>query len=455
MSKQAKGKGSAFFERADKVAETGNWDYAIDMYLQGLGREPGNIEHGHKALRYAAMKRLEGGGKPGSMMDKLKRRNAKTPEDTMANALFLLSKEPGAVDQLDAAAKAAHELELPEVARFYTTFLFDTQKHDIKKADKKILVSIVKSLIKLEDYSQATEAAVLAKKLAPNDPDISALEKETATQFAIKKGKYDEKGKDSGFTGNVKDMEAQKKLIAKDSTNKSQEYLLSQSEKAHSEYLADPDTPGKINAYIDALIAFDDAQRDDQAIAVLHDIHERTKTYRYKVRMGDIRIRVMTRKERELKAAGDDTGAKQMGAQRLAFELEEFSERVVNYPTDLAMKYELGRRLLMAKQYDKAIAVLQAAQNDPRRRLKALANLGQAFYLKGLKREAVDTYRRALEGDVRENDQKNLRYLLGVALEATGDLDGAAEELSLVAQMDYGYKDASKRLEAIRTRKDD
>jgi hypothetical protein len=30
--------GDAFFTRAEQVAETGNWDFAIKMYLDGLGR---------------------------------------------------------------------------------------------------------------------------------------------------------------------------------------------------------------------------------------------------------------------------------------------------------------------------------------------------------------------------------------------------------------------------------
>ena len=33
---QAKAKAKAFFEKAEKVAKTANFDYAIDMYLEGL-----------------------------------------------------------------------------------------------------------------------------------------------------------------------------------------------------------------------------------------------------------------------------------------------------------------------------------------------------------------------------------------------------------------------------------
>ena len=44
------GKGTVFFERARTVASTGDFDYAIEMYIQGLYREPLNLDE-HKNLR--------------------------------------------------------------------------------------------------------------------------------------------------------------------------------------------------------------------------------------------------------------------------------------------------------------------------------------------------------------------------------------------------------------------
>ena len=51
------GKGDAFFDRADKVAATGNWDYAIELYVDGIRRDPGNMERGYKPLREVSMNR--------------------------------------------------------------------------------------------------------------------------------------------------------------------------------------------------------------------------------------------------------------------------------------------------------------------------------------------------------------------------------------------------------------
>ena len=49
------GKGKPFFDRGKTVAATGNFDYAIEMYIQGLYREPFNVDE-HQALREVAMR---------------------------------------------------------------------------------------------------------------------------------------------------------------------------------------------------------------------------------------------------------------------------------------------------------------------------------------------------------------------------------------------------------------
>ena len=48
-------KAKAFFERAEEVAVTGNFDYAIDMFLEGLRQAPDAVEHGHSPLRQMAL----------------------------------------------------------------------------------------------------------------------------------------------------------------------------------------------------------------------------------------------------------------------------------------------------------------------------------------------------------------------------------------------------------------
>jgi len=62
-SSQQKEKAMAFFAKAESLAGTGNYDYAIEMYLEGLKSAPDALEKGHLALHQLALRRQVKGGK--------------------------------------------------------------------------------------------------------------------------------------------------------------------------------------------------------------------------------------------------------------------------------------------------------------------------------------------------------------------------------------------------------
>src|SRR5205085_2221578 len=66
-------KPKAFFDRGTTVAATGNFDYAIEMYLQGLALDPEAVE-AHQTLRDISLKRKASGGKTMGMMALMKER---------------------------------------------------------------------------------------------------------------------------------------------------------------------------------------------------------------------------------------------------------------------------------------------------------------------------------------------------------------------------------------------
>jgi tetratricopeptide (TPR) repeat protein len=238
--------------------------------------------------------------------------------------------------------------------------------------------------------------------------------------------------------------------MRKDALVKDRQYLERQIEQARKEYLASPTVAGKISAYVDALTAPEEESYENQAIEVLEKAHQDTGAYQFKMRIGDIRIRQMARQRRKALSEGDKEGAAELARRQLEFELQEFAERAGNYPTDRALKYELGRRELAVGRYDDAIASLQEAREDPRRRIMALNYLGQAFAKKGWHREAAETYEKALGSEIPEERIKELRYNLGSVLEQMNELSRAQDEFSTVAQIDYTYKDVRERLEGVR-----
>ncbi len=440
------GKGQAFFDRADQVAETGNWDFAIEMYIEGLQREPDNVEQGHKPLRQVSLNRKAQGGKPAGMIEKVKRSRGKTPEEKLVNAEFLLAKDPASMQSMVQVHNCAAQLELTATLKWICDVILEYQQVSEKK-NLAVLKQITQTYHGLEDYILASRACEMAIALSPDDGALRGALKDLAAKHTLQSGKY---GEDGEFTKGVKDMAEQQRLIQKDAMVQQEEYLKEEAERAVKAYEQTPTVPGKIMGAAKALLKLEEEAYENQAIDILAKAHRDTGAYQFKMQIGDVKIRQLTRRFRKLRDAGDKAAAAEQLRKILEFELQEYSERAENYPTDLVIKFELGRRQLQAGKYDDAIGSFQQAQRDPKRHHLALNYLGQTFAKKGWYREAADTYKKALGADLIDSKAMELRYSYGDVLEKMGDLESAQAEFSSVAQMDFNYKDVRERLETVR-----
>lgn len=443
-----RGKGKAFFDRADQVTETGNWDYAIEMYLEGISKEPDAMERGHQKLREVALMRKAAGGKGPGFFEKAKHKIGKDPLQNLISAEWLMSRDPANPSHWSEIVKAGKALELEEVVRWAGGVLYDIARNtDKNKAKLDIYEFLMSNYAEMKLYPEAVRACQAAVNLNPNSADLTDRLRNLSAQETIQTGKYDQEG---DFTKAVKDIKGQMDLAKKDQVSQDKGFLGEQADRARAAYEAEPTVPGKISALVDALLKLDDESYENEAIDVLEKAYRDTGTYRFKMRIGDIKMRQLTRRYNKLRKAGDKEAAVQAAKEQLAFELEEFAERAANYPTDMAIKYELGRRQFIAGRYDDAIATLQQARRDPKHRTSAMTLLGSAFFKKEWYSEAGETFEQALEGDVPEARQKELRYNLGLTFEAQNNVERALQEYSDVAQIDFNYKDVRERIERLR-----
>ena len=107
------------FEKGRRAAETGQFNYAIELFLSGLALDPKNVL-AHKELRTIALKRKAGGGEDlGSfqkMMLKAAIVTAKDEKQAMLNAEQLLAYDPGNIDVMLDVARHAKQAGFGEVA---------------------------------------------------------------------------------------------------------------------------------------------------------------------------------------------------------------------------------------------------------------------------------------------------------------------------------------------------
>ena len=185
---------------------------------------------------------------------------------------------------------------------------------------------------------------------------------------------------------------------------------------------------------------------------------QRAVSISIRFQIGDIRIKQAARHLRLLKQASakdpaDESIKKrfaELNRKKLTFELEEFTDRVKNYPTELGLKFELGRRYVIFKKYDDAIGMFQQAKSSPKHRAVSHDFLGQCYMVKKWFDEAVDTLKEGIEAHPITDDRVglSLRYQLIHALEAAArtnkDIElgkEAQKYASSILQSDINYKD--------------
>ena len=161
-------KAEAFFDKGKGVADAGQYEYAIDMYLQGINKDPENTD-AHKALREISMRRKASGGKKLGMMEAFKLGKAgKDDKETLINAEKLMCYDPGSVAHMVAVAQAAFKGGFYDTAMWAAQMAFQANVSNPKGPDYKTFI-ILKDIYKsLHQWPQAAEACQWAAKLRPD-----------------------------------------------------------------------------------------------------------------------------------------------------------------------------------------------------------------------------------------------------------------------------------------------
>jgi tetratricopeptide (TPR) repeat protein len=446
----------SFFAKARAAAEQKQYDFAIDMYLDGLIRAPDALEEGHVPLCELGLQRRCTGGKKPSMMDRVKRMRGKTALEQMLNAEYLFVKDPDNMSYAEAMLKAAVDGGFRKTAHWIANWIFQTNNALPKPSLPTYLV--LKDCYKaLGQYDKAVAACQRASRMRPEDKELADECKNLSAELTMSKGKYN---MDGDFRQSIRDQEAQARLYAQDRVIKTQDYRLSAVEEARKEYARAPELPKNVFNLAEALADLETDEAEDEALQLLEQAYVGRHNFNFRERAGLLRIGQLKRKLREarkqLEARPEDHETKSRQAELTArlneTELEHYRLCVENYPTDLAHKYEYAQRLMLHERYNEAIPLFQEAQRDPRRKIAAMDKIGSCFFLKGWYTDAVDVFTQAIAAHEIKDDglAKELRYNLARAYEEQGQKDRALDIYRRIAQLDFGYKDVGARVDQLR-----
>ena len=472
FSEKDKSKARSWFKKAGEEREKRNYDYAIESYIRGLEFWPEAVDEGHKPLWALAIQRLQAGGKKPGMMGSLKlSMTGKDPIISLLNAEQLLAKDPTNVSYLDGVMKNAARAELPETLMWITPHVFDSMRKDKKpnigrfKTFRQVMVDAGAQASEADNHPVATwcfEQAVNALDyLIARDPSNMALkdeQRDLSGKLTIAKGKYDDAG---SFRESLRDADKQKLLHDAERAKQGEQTLEALIEAERQEYEANPTVSGKINAYVDALLKPERKKEDLAAMKVLLKAYKELDNYSFKQRADDVKLRLLRRRTRAWKAKATKTGTDEDKQQaRLAAmeerqsELDVFRERVRKYPTDLRLRYRLGRALFQMGLHEEAIPMLQEATADPRSRTQCQLMIGRSFFARESYGQAAEVLTEALNDYDRSGDDtsKEMMYWIGRALEANGQREEARAAYGKLLRLDYNYAqgDARKRHDSLK-----
>ena len=447
-----------FFDRGKTVAGTGNYEYAIEMYIQGLAVDPENVE-AHQVLREISLKRKASGGKDMGMFDKMKMPKSKDEKQAMLNAEKLLAYSPGDTDRMLAVCQTAYKAGCYDTVLWMGPLL-QRANAESKKPDFKTYIALRDIYNAIDEYKLATEACHLALMMKPQDMDLQHEMKNLAAKQTMKGGNY---GTAKSFRESMRDVEVQEKLMDDDKDVHGEDALKKGMRDAEAYWKAAPEDLSRFGKYIDALLKTEQVEYENQAIELLAGTYEKTKQFKWRQRIGGIRMVQAARQERNLKqVAIQKKGTpeyaelvqqlKEFQQEKAKIELEEFQLIYNHYPTDGNARFQVASRMFLLGQYQDAIPVLQQVRSDPKHRTTASILLGQAFLSEGYAEEAVDTLKAVIEEYVAKGDEKSMEmyYWYARALEEKKDIALAQKAYSQVAQWSFNYRDVQARIKKLR-----
>ncbi|HWL92552.1 MAG TPA: hypothetical protein VNT79_03375 [Phycisphaerae bacterium] len=463
-------KARKLFAHAAKAESSRNYDYAVELYVQGLSFWPDALEEGLRKLWLVATNRLRVGGKPpGFMLARKYPTGGKDYPQSLNNALHLFGLNPNDLSYMEQILHLAAKANCDVVAQWISPILTSAYK-TTKKMAASHYESACQSMqycadlaIEFENTTGAMDILKSCIALAqlwaqhyPESPSPGKMLSDASSKLTIVKGRF---AKGDGFTDSLKNAEAQQDMQDREKRVHTVDRNRQLVDSARRDWEANRSVPNKLLNLINLMIRIEADDAETEAVKLLLDEFEATSNYIFKHKADEITIRQLNRHLAQavarVKADPANEALRQAYHQQMVkqseIETRIYEDRVQHYPTDLKLRYELALRYFHAKRYDEAIPIFQQSRADARLRAQSRLYIGRCFYSKAFYDQAVEVLQRAIEEmETRSGSLANdINYWLGRALESSGDLDGAKKVYGYLIQQDYNYRDGRQRLEKL------
>jgi tetratricopeptide (TPR) repeat protein len=443
------------YDKGNAALQKKNYDYAIAIYNQVLQGEPGFYAC-REALRAAQFakcgpgggffKKVFGTASSSPLIAKAQIQIRSNPQDAMATCEQVLNNDPGNSGANKLLAEAAMALDFPKTAVLSLEICY---KNSPKDTD--IAMRLGEALGAAGQITRAEKVYSDVKRANPHDPNIDQALKNIAAKRTLKEGGYENIASGSGsYRDILKNKGEAVSLEQENRTVKSEDVA----QKLIDEYTArleqEPDNRRLLRNIADLHVQRKDF---DKALEVYQRISsvEGGSDPSLEKAISDTHIRKIEHEISLLDPNSPEFSEKKaaLDQQRNEARIAEAKRRVEKYPNDLQFRFELGKLYFETGRISDAIPELQKAQVNPNRRIPALYFLGQCFARRNMHDLAAKTLQTALNEKVGfDEEKKDLIYALGVVFEKMGKAEDAINQYKQIYEVDVGYKDVGKKVDA-------
>ena len=449
----------ALFLRGKEAADSGNYDYAVALFLDIIKVQPEHMKS-RRVLRGCQVARFAekgGSAKLSGFLSGFKYwllahlPGRKTQQVIDACERYLVS-DPTSIGILCKLAAAYNKMGLLEAAVDTLEFARQRQPDHIG-----VLRLLGEACCKKGEYEKSVRCFQEITQKKSGDRTASQRMKEVSAEWHLKRSHME--GSDD-FRDTVKDLGEAHELMEHDRiarTEGEKGALIRKLQERVKEDQSD------YKRWRDLGQAFFHAELFEKAEKAFAQEFKLSKRFEARERLGNAHLRRLQQAANQAAQAAEEGGhapdltAKVNAAKRLRldFAVKEFAFRREHHPTDLQLAWELGKQYFERadpEDIELAIKQFQEAKNNAGLRRQTQLMLARCF---AMRPQTLDMAKDQLVEGLDELEDagleigKEMLYVLAGIEEQLGQTDNAAKHYKKIYGIDASYRDVGKKIQAL------
>jgi tetratricopeptide (TPR) repeat protein len=442
------------YERGSAALQRQNWDYAIAIFSQVLQKEPAFYEC-REALRACQFKkagastgffkRFIGTASNSPLLAKGQIMLRSNSIEAINIAEQILTSDPNSVAAHKLLAEAALEADFPRTAALSLEIA-----HKYSPNDKETSLRLGEALARSGQVAKAEAIYRELERAYPNDQTIMQSLKNVVAKRTMVEGGYEALSTGEGSYRDILKDKAEAISLEQEKREVKSEDVADRLLREYEARL--PQEPKNLKLLRSVAELYVQKKEFDKGL----------EYYNRMVQTEGVNDPALERVIAETTSRKFDNALSQLDpssaayadekakieAEKQAYQISEAKRRVEKYPTDLQLRFELGRLYFQSGKISDAIQELQRAQANPHIKISAMNLLGQCFARRGMNDLAARTFQSAIkEKPVFDDEKKELIYMLGSVLEKAGKKEEAIEHFKQIYEVDIGYRDVAAKVD--------